>query len=158
MGPIERFMMEDHLRVDDLLAAATSGPDPDAFAYARFRREMLRHIAMEEEVLLPDAASRRRGAPLEIAERLRADHEGITKLLQRSPTNALVDDLRHAIAEHNVLEEGPRGLYATCDALAGEQANAVVERLRALPRPAPSRPRAGARDPHSASRSDASEG
>jgi hypothetical protein len=133
VGPIERFMVEDHVRLDRLLEAATAAEAVDAAAYARFRHDLLRHIAMEEKVLLPDARTRRGGAPLEVAAALREDHGAIAKLLVRSPTLPIVDSLRQLLARHNAIEEGPNGLYATCDALAGAEAPAVVARLRAQP-------------------------
>lgn len=133
VGPIELFMAEDHARLDRMLLAATAGPVIDEVGYARFRHDLLRHIAMEEKVLLPDARARRGGAPLQMATQLRADHGAIAKLLVPSPTHAIVDSLREILARHNELEEGPAGLYAVCDALAGEDAAAVVERLRAQP-------------------------
>jgi hypothetical protein len=37
------------------------------------------------------------------------------------------------LEEHNPLEEGAGGLYETCDALAGDEAVAIVARLRAQP-------------------------
>jgi hypothetical protein len=126
-------MVDVHVRLDRLLSAAAEGPSIDTDAYARFRHDLLRHIAMEEKVLLPDARARRGGAPLEMAARLRADHGAIAKLLVPTPTHAIVDTLRAILARHNVFEEGPLGLYAVCDALAGDDAPAVVERLRAQP-------------------------
>jgi hypothetical protein len=99
-------MVEDHARLDRLLAAATAGPNIDTEAFARFRHDLLRHIAMEEKVLLPDARLRRGGAPLDVAPQLRADHGSIAKLLVRAPTAASVDTLRQVLARHNALEEG----------------------------------------------------
>ena len=133
VGPIERFMAEDHVRLDRMLSAATAGPKIDADAYARFRHDLLRHIAMEEKVLLPDARARRGGSALELAARLRVDHGAIAKLLVPSPTHAIVDSLRELLARHNELEEGPAGLYAICDTLAGDEAPLVVDKLRAQP-------------------------
>jgi hypothetical protein len=129
VGPIERFMVEDHVRVDRLLDAATRDGRIDEATYAKFRHDLLRHIAMEEKVLLPYARVQRRGAPLPLAVQLRADHGAIAKLLVRSPTPQIVDELRELLARHNVLEEGSDGLYAACDALAGDDAALVVERL-----------------------------
>jgi hypothetical protein len=134
MSVIERFMVEDHVRIDRFLLAATQGEDIDTDAYGRFRHDLLRHIAMEEKVLLPYARERRGGAPLPIAARLRADHGEIAKLLVRSPTAVTIEALRVLLGRHNALEEGPQGLYAACDALAGAEAEIVVGRLRAQPK------------------------
>ncbi len=133
VGPIEQFMVEDHVRLDRLLESASGGPIIDQIAYAQFRHDLLRHIGMEEKVLLPDARARRGGAPLELADALRVDHGAIAKLLVRAPTAATIDALRELLARHNPLEEGPNGLYAMCDALAGEEAASVVARLQAQP-------------------------
>ena len=129
IGPIEAFMTEDHVRLDVHLRAS-SGDDDD---YRVFRGGLLRHIAMEEKVLLPFARERRGGTPLVIAARLRADHSRIARLLVQSPTRPLVDELCAVLEAHNAIEEGPDGLYATCDALAGLGADTIVERLRAQP-------------------------
>lgn len=130
IGPIESFMTEDHARLDGLLRAS-NGDDDDDY-YRAFRGGLLRHIGMEEKVLLPFARERR-GAPLAIAAQLRTDHSRIARLLVQTPTRALVDELCAVLVAHNAIEEGPNGLYATCDALAGDGAGAIVERLRAQP-------------------------
>jgi hypothetical protein len=133
VGDIERFLSEDHVRLDALLTRADRGDGTiDTVAYGLFRRGLLRHIAMEEKVLLPFAREKR-GEPLAIAKRLRQDHGEIASLLVPSPTPALCDRLRAKLAEHNALEEGERGLYAECDALAGPEVARVLERLRAQP-------------------------
>jgi Hemerythrin HHE cation binding domain len=133
VGPIEAFMTEDHVGVDrELLAAGRSDGTIDDEAYTRFRGGLLRHIAMEEKVLLPFARAKR-GAPLPIAAQLRADHGAIAKLLVRTPTHALIASLREVLEQHNAIEEGPSGLYATCDLLAAEEAADVVAQLRAQP-------------------------
>ena len=133
-GPIETFMTADHTRIDDLLAKAERADGAiDSPVYAEFRQGLLRHIAMEEKVLLPYAKARRGGEPLPVAPILRKDHGEIASLLVPSPTPALCTQLRAVLARHNPLEEGADGLYATCDALAGEEGNRVVERLKAQP-------------------------
>jgi hypothetical protein len=133
-GPIEAFLTADHVRLDELLRAAErSDGSIDREAYATFREGLLRHIAMEEKVLLPFARAKRGGEPLEIAKALRIDHGKIAKLLVPTPDAALCDELRMVLGKHNVLEEGDGGLYATCDALAGDEASAVVAQLRAQP-------------------------
>jgi hypothetical protein len=133
VGAIERFMAEDHVRIDRLLQAAAPGDVIDEAAYASFRHDLLRHIAMEEKVLLPYARDRRGGTTLPMAAAIRADHGEIAKLLVRSPTPELVDAVRTLLGRHNPLEEGPEGLYAACDALAGDEAERLVARLREQP-------------------------
>jgi hypothetical protein len=134
VGAIERFMVEDHTRVDHLMSASEKNDgtiDPDA--YPKFRHDLLRHIAMEEKVLLPYARTKRCGEALPTAASLHADHGEIAKLLVRSPTPSILAALRELLGRHNALEEGPRGLYSTCDDLAGDEAASVVQRLRAQP-------------------------
>lgn len=134
VGPIDVFLTEDHVRIDALLAKAKRGDGTiDAEVYAAFRQGLLRHIAMEEKVLLPYAKAKRGGEPLPIATTLRKDHGDIAALLVPSPTPAICDQLRAVLARHNRLEEGEGGLYATCDELAGDNAVQVVERLKAQP-------------------------
>lgn len=139
-GRLELMMTADHVRLDALLARADADPHAiDAEAFDAFRRGLLRHIAMEEKVLLPMARAARGGEPLEIAKRLREDHGRIAKLLVPSPSHVGCDALRALLAEHNALEEGADALYATCDELAGTNVDAWVARLVAQPEvpPAP---------------------
>jgi hypothetical protein len=132
-GPIEVFLSEDHVRLDHLLREAEAAMPADLRPYEAFREGLLRHIGMEEKVLLPYARSRRGGAPLPLAGALRVDHGAIARLLTRTPTPAILEELRALLATHNALEEGETGLYATCDALAGDEGAVVVARLRAQP-------------------------
>ena len=134
VGLIEQFLTVDHVRIDELLAKADPGDGTIQLeAYAAFRQALLRHIAMEEKVLLPFAKAKRGGAALPIAAALRKDHGQIAALLVPSPTSAICAELRAVLVRHNPLEEGGEGLYATCDALAGAEAEQVVERLKAQP-------------------------
>lgn len=135
VGPIERFMVEDHARIDRLLAASER-PDGsiDDSTYARFRHDLLRHIGMEEKVLLPDARARRGGEPLAVAAQLRKEHGEIAKLLVGSPTPERIATLRVMLGRHNALEEGPDGVYAACDALAVDQSDRLLAKLKAQPR------------------------
>lgn len=133
-GRLYRFLADDHRRLEGLLAelagqADIAGDD----RYAQFRQGLLRHIAMEEKVLLPFAREKRGGEPLEVAARIRLDHGAIAALLAPTPTAQLIATLRTILAAHNPIEEGPGGLYETCEGLAGSELDALVERLRAVP-------------------------
>ena len=132
-GPIEKLLTADHAHLDELLASADGGGGwIDAPVYAKFRLGLLRHIAMEEKILLPFARAKN-GQALSIAKKLRAEHGELASLLVPSPTPALCARLRVKLLEHNRVEEGADGLYALCDALAGKEAPELVARLRAQP-------------------------
>jgi hypothetical protein len=134
IGPIEAFMTADHARLDALLRSSERDDGSiDPVPHGEFRAGLLRHIAMEEKVLLPFARAKRGGDPLPIAQTLRTDHGRIARLLVPTPSRRSCDELRRVLEEHNPLEEGAGGLYETCDALAGDEAIAIVARLRAQP-------------------------
>jgi hypothetical protein len=127
-------MTEDHVRIDAWLAQSEREDGSiDQDAYTHFRHDLLRHIAMEEKVLLPYAREKRGGRPLPTEPSLHADHGAIAKLLVRSPSAERIAALRQLLGRHNALEEGPGGLYAVCDSLADDDAHLVVGRLRAQP-------------------------
>ncbi len=143
-GPIRRMLSADHERLDGLLARAASGEGRvDEAAYAEFRAGLLRHIAMEEKVLLADAKARRGGEALPAAAQLRLDHAAIAAMLAAAPDAGLLADLRGLLALHNRIEEGEDGVYAQCERLAGPDVDALLARLHAVPaaRPAPWSPR-----------------
>jgi len=128
-------MAGDHAAIDDSLRAVDVDGNVDGAAFETFRRVLLRHIAMEEKVLLPYARAKRGGVPLPLAAPLRSDHGEIAKLLVRSPTHEGLAWLRALLDRHNPLEEGEDGLYAACDRLAGMETLYVLQRLRAQPFP-----------------------
>jgi hypothetical protein len=133
-GPIYRFLAEDHARLDDLLERATADPTQiEMRHYDAFRRGLLKHIGMEEKILLPAARQARGGEPLEIAAKLRLDHGAIAALMVPTPTRVIIRVLRTILAAHNEIEEGPNGLYATCEQILGAEAPSVLARLEAAP-------------------------
>ncbi|HSN27759.1 MAG TPA: hemerythrin domain-containing protein [Kofleriaceae bacterium] len=130
---IADFLAADHLRLRALLAQATADPSRIELApYRDFRAGLLRHIAMEEKVLFR-LARERRGSPLPVTIQLHADHAALATLLVPSPTHALVATIRDILVEHDPLEEGPDGLYAECERLAGPDVDDVLARMHAIP-------------------------
>jgi len=126
--------MADHRRLDKLLQPAAAYADQvDRGAYAQFRAGLLRHIGMEEKILLPAAQRLRGGEPLPIAAKLRLDHGALATLLIPTPTAAVIASIRGILKEHNILEEGPGGLYEICDELAGAEAAQLLAKLQAAP-------------------------
>ena len=135
MSEISAWLSADHRRLEGLLARALARRGTiDAGPYAAFRRGLLRHIAIEEKLLMP-AAQEAAGHPLDAAQRLRLDHGAIAALLVPSPTAAIIATLQGILEGHNALEEGPDGVYAICERLLADRAAALVARMRAYPEP-----------------------
>ena len=133
-GPLARYLEEDHERLERLLDQAVADPARfDHDAYVRFRAGLLRHIGIEEKILLADARQRRGGEPLPIARDIRVEHGAIASLLVPTPDAPLVGEIRALLARHNPREEGPEGMYAVCEALAGEEAALLLEQARTAP-------------------------
>lgn len=133
-GPVAHFLSEDHRRLEILLQSAlNSDGRVDQGGYDQFRAGLLRHIGMEEKILVPIAQRLRGGEPLSLAARLRLDHGAIAALLMPTPTAGLIATLRKILDTHNMVEEGPEGLYQTCDTLVGAESEQLLARLRAVP-------------------------
>lgn len=133
-GPITRFLVEDHRRLEGLLQSAElHGLRLPPQAYNAFRAGLLRHIGIEEKILLPAAQRFRGGNPLPIAAKLRLDHGALAALLMPSPTVVFVDMIRGILKSHNLVEEGPGGLYETCEQLAGPEVDGIMSQILAAP-------------------------
>jgi hemerythrin HHE cation binding domain-containing protein len=132
---IRDFLTQDHARLDALLERAIARPGQiDRLAYDEFRRGLLKHIAMEEKILLPAAQRIRGGEALPTASRLRLDHGALASLLVPTPNLNIVAAIRHILHHHNQLEEEVEdGVYATCERLAGAEARQLLAALRAAP-------------------------
>jgi len=134
IAPVSQYLSQDHRRLEDALRRATSSGDIIApEPYMEFRGGLLRHIGMEEKILLPAAQAAQGGSPLRLAARLRLDHGALAALLVLTPTFAIVNAILHILERHNAIEEGPEGVYAQCEALAGFDANTIIARLQAAP-------------------------
>lgn len=131
---LTRYLAEDHARLEGLLARAVATPGIlERVSFDAFRRGLLRHIALEEKVLLPAARAARGGEPLEAARRLRVEHGALAALLVPTPTPELVGELRSILGPHDALEEGRDGVYAQCEALLAPRAAELEARMRAYP-------------------------
>jgi hypothetical protein len=130
-GKIHDYLSGDHECLDALLERAMSNPkNIDAVAYAQFRSGLLKHIGMEEKVLLPAAQKRRGGEPLPVAAKLRLDHSALVALLVPPPTVPLVAAIRAILKAHNPIEEDPGGIYDQCEELAGAEADQILLQLQ----------------------------
>lgn len=133
-GKIHRYLCADHERLDTLLERAISDPaNIDGAAYAQFRSGLLKHIGMEEKVLLPSAQKRRGGQPLSVAARLRLDHGALVALLVPSLTARIAAAIRGILAAHNPVEEDPAGMYDQCEEAAGDEGDRILQQLQNYP-------------------------
>ncbi|MDX1412379.1 MAG: hemerythrin domain-containing protein, partial [Nitrospirales bacterium] len=133
MGSVRQFLAKDHARLDDLLQQAIGQSDRiNHDAYREFRRGLLRHIAMEEKVLLP-TIHRLRGAPLVLATKLRLDHAALGALVMPTPTRPIIDLIQTILHSHNLLEEGPGGVYEQCEETQGVEIEKLLTHLHEVP-------------------------
>jgi len=133
-GVLYQFLAGDHDRLDALLQRAVAKPDViDTEPYAEFRKGLLRHIAMEEKIVLPAIARLQGGRPASIAERLRLDHGALVALLVPPPSQSIVQTIRSILQVHNALEEQEGGLYLLFEQLAGPEADRLFVQLKAAP-------------------------
>ena len=133
-GAIHEFLAADHRRIDGYLAAARSHPGavaPDA--YNTFRSSLLRHIGVEEKILLPAVRSLNGGTPLHVENRIRLDHGAIAALLVPPPLPQVLNALDAILRVHDEFEERVSGLYELCDAIAADQAAGIVMKMQKAP-------------------------
>ena len=131
---IYSYLSGDHRRLEDALQrAGKSGDAIEPQAYLEFRGGLLRHIGMEEKILLPAAKAAGAGMALALAPKLRLDHGALAGLLVLTPTNSIIAAIRVILAGHNPLEEGPGGVYEQCQLLMGSNADEILARLRSAP-------------------------
>ena len=130
-GPVYRFLADDHARLDLLLQRAFADPERiDLHAYSQFRLGLLKHIAMEEKVLLPAAQQAQGGEPLPVAAKLRVQHGALAALLVPSPTCVIGAAIRAILKDHNPLEEGSGGVYEVCERLAHSEIDTMLAKLQ----------------------------
>jgi hypothetical protein len=126
---IYRLLADDHQRLDEAFRRSAEA----ASAYAVFREGLLRHIGMEEKILLPPARAALAENAAALVSRLHLDHIALAALLVPTPTPAIIEAIRTILDRHNPLEEGPGGLYEQCDKLLAHDIEAVVSRLQNTP-------------------------
>lgn len=133
MGPIGEFLTADHARLDGLLERSRgNGKDVDREPFGGFREGLLRHIGMEETLLLPPLL-KCPGAPVTLAGKLRLDHGALTNLLVPLPSLDILRAIEFILKRHNPLEEEPDGFYDACDRLLAAQSEDLIRKMRTAP-------------------------
>ena len=133
-GVLYQYLSGDHDRLDALLERAVAKAGViDMEPYSEFRKGLLRHISMEEKIVLPAIAKWQGGKKAAIAERLRLDHGAIVSLLVPPPNPSIILTLRSIFSVHNPLEEQEGGLYQLFETLAGSETERMLAELKAAP-------------------------
>lgn len=128
---ITAILVADHERLHSLLATASAAERFDATAFAQFREGLLRHIAVEEKLLLPAVRTALGGTPPARWSELRAEHAALTSLLVPVPDLELCREIRSLLAAHDGKEEGADGVYAECERALGAERTAALARAAA---------------------------
>jgi hypothetical protein len=132
-GKLYRYFEQDHRRLEQLLAKAAASPDRiDVAVFNQFRSGILKHIGMEEKILIP-AFQRFSGVPFQHAAKFRLDHGVIAALLVPPPSITIIEVLRAILTAHNVLEESLDGLYDATEKSAGLELDALMELVLSMP-------------------------
>lgn len=130
MGLIGKFLTADHVRLDGFLARARGdGQCVELEPFGIFREGLLRHIGMEEKILLP-ALIKAPKAPVKLAQKLRLDHGALTNLLVPLPSPEILRAIEFILKRHNPLEEEPGGFYDACDSSLVAQAEELTRKMR----------------------------
>jgi hypothetical protein len=133
-GQLYQYLAHDHDQLEDLLSRAAKKADMmDTQPYSEFRKGLLRHIAMEEKIVLPTIAQLQGGAQAPIADRIRLDHGALAALLVPPPTASIIATIRSILQVHNALEEQEGGLYQLFEQLAASNSDTLLEKLRSAP-------------------------
>ena len=128
------YLAADHERLDALLASMVRpAGEVDPASYEAFRAGLLRHIGIEEKILFPAVRRANGGEAPPVVAQLHLEHGALALLLVPTPTAGIVAAIRSILAGHNEREEGPGGVYATCDRLPQAEVEAVVRQMRAYP-------------------------
>jgi hypothetical protein len=130
-----RAMESDHRRIEESLSRALKGPTLDEGCYREFREVLLRHIGIEERVLLCGLKAAR--IDFAQAKAIHREHAAMGALLAAVPDTSLARELERLLVGHIDLEESPEGLFALCRS--GLSAQVLVVEAHAYPavKPAP---------------------
>lgn len=133
-GRLRALLEADHRGIQRLLDAAEGGEGGvDREAWDAFRARLLRHMAIEDELLFRAASAAHGGAPFD--PRLALEHRAMATLLAAPPDRALISELRALMLDHDGREDLEGGAYDRCDLLLGERIDGLVDVARTYPFP-----------------------
>ena len=133
-GPLRDYLTNDHNVLDALLKFAIEQPGViELDAYSDFRKRLLRHISIEEKIVLPAIERWQGGRKAPMQDRLHMDHGVIASLMVPPPTRSLIRTLQSIFTVHNPIEEDDGGLYDLFETLAGPETNKYLLLMKEAP-------------------------
>jgi len=132
-GELYTYFFDDHRELEEKLAQAAAGETIAMGPYRQFREGLLRHIAMEERVLIPVLKKHGPERLQSTLHQIQLDHSAIGALLVPPPTHAILDMITHILDKHNVLEEADSGMYDACESLDEDVVEDLIRRARETP-------------------------
>ncbi|MFA6469182.1 MAG: hemerythrin domain-containing protein [Bacteroidota bacterium] len=131
---ISDYLSHDHDRLDRLLEQSLL-PDGsiDLESYYQFRQGLLRHIGIEEKILIPALLSGRHEEITQTIDRIKLDHSAIVALLVPTPSSAIIAALRAILSGHNALEEQNGGMYERADIYNQQSLAMISQKMKEAP-------------------------
>lgn len=128
---ISEYLAHDHDRLDQFLQQSLA-PDGsiDMESYHQFRQGLLRHIGIEEKILIPALLSGPHDEIKPVIDRIRLDHSAIVALLVPTPSPAIINALRSILTGHNALEEENGGIYERGDLYDQQALQHLAEKMK----------------------------
>jgi len=133
-GALHKFFTEDHRRLESLLEQSFIQSDHiEEVAYAKFRAGLLKHIGLEEKILIPVLKKSYEDRPYPLAVTLRLEHGAIAALLGLPPSTTIKNVLLGILQHHNVREESEKGFYADCDCVMADAVETMLDKVHHYP-------------------------
>ncbi|MFZ1978391.1 MAG: hypothetical protein WAV76_10600 [Bacteroidota bacterium] len=94
---------------------------------------MLKHIGLEEKILIPALHNSQESIAYPLAAPLRLEHGAIASLLVLPPSAIVKNVLLGILQHHNKREETEKGLYTDCDCLLPDAVETMMEKVYHYP-------------------------
>lgn len=133
-GKLSSYFIADHRRLEALLNRAFATAERiDEKVYSEFRSGLLKHIGLEEKILMPTMKRLNNGVPHPLAGTLRLEHGAFAALLVPPPSKKIAAVLHTIMSRHNKLEEGEDGLYTGCERLIKDHIRELMTQANNFP-------------------------
>ncbi|MCZ7557363.1 MAG: hemerythrin domain-containing protein [Bacteroidia bacterium] len=123
------ILAAQHRRIEQLFLDASADPGSvNVPIYDEFRKTLLRHIAIEENIVLPLLRKHLRGGfPMEL--QLRMEHDALAALCVLPPTIEVLFSLHALLIRHDRLEEAHGTLYDLFDDCVRRETDNIPEQI-----------------------------